>query len=119
MRRRDSTTGSVLSYIYADLIVPAIVDAYREYYGTTFAAILSGMILVSTVLTGVVMHLLFLGLGLIPAPSSVQIAEVRIEMNYKMALNVFTTGLFLFLYWLHCSDPAEGGGHGEHARTAD
>ena len=112
--------GSVLSYIYADLIVPPIMDAYREYYGTTFASILSGMIFVAAVLTGVVIHFLFLGAGLIPAPSSVQIAEVRIEMNYKMVLNVLATALFLSLYWLHRSEPADsGGGHGEHAGTAD
>jgi hypothetical protein len=112
--------GSVLSYIYADLIVPPIVDAYREYYGTSFAAILSLMIFVSAVITGVFVHFLFLGVGLIPPPSSVQIAEVKIEMNYKMVLNVLATGLFLFLYWLHRTDDvSEGGSHGEHAHGAD
>jgi hypothetical protein len=112
--------GSVLSYIYADLIVPPIMDAYREYYGTTFAAILSGMIFASAVLTGVVIHFLFLGAGVIPDPSGVQIAEVKIEMNYKMVLNVLATGFFLFLYWLHRSESVgDEGGHGEHAHTAD
>ncbi|WP_276249039.1 permease [Haladaptatus sp. YSMS36] len=111
--------GSVLSYIYADLIVPPIMDAYREYYGTKFAAILSGMIFVSAVLTGVVIHFLFLGAGVIPDPSSVQIAEVKIEMNYKMVLNVLATVFFLFLYWLHRSDSIGDKEHGEHAHTAD
>jgi hypothetical protein len=111
--------GSVLSYIYADLIVPPIMDAYREYYGTTFAAILSGMIFVSAVLTGVVIHFLFLGTGLIPDPSSVQIAEVNVEMGYKLVLNVLATALFLLLYWLHRSESvgAEGGRGAHH--TAD
>ena len=111
--------GSVLSYIYADLIVPPIMDAYREYYGTKFAAILSGMIFVSAVLTGVVIHFLFLGAGVIPDPSSVKIAEVKIEMNYKMILNVLATVFFLFLYWLHRSDSIGDEEHGEHAHTAD
>ncbi|WP_135302596.1 permease [Haloarcula amylovorans] len=110
--------GSVLSYIYADLIVPPIMDAYRDYYGTTFAALLSGMIFVAAVLTGIIIHFLFLGMGLIPDPSSVQIAEIKIEMNYKMVLNVLATGLFLFLYWLHRSESA-GSGQGEHAHMAD
>ena len=110
----------MLSYIYADLIVPPIMDAYREYYGTKFAAVLSGMIFLSAVLTGVVIHFLFLGAGLIPAPSSVQIAEVKIEMNYKMVLNVLATAFFLFLYWLHRSESVgDEGGHDEHAHTAD
>ncbi|WP_232688751.1 permease [Halobacterium zhouii] len=110
--------GSVLSYIYADLIVPPIVDAYREYYGTKFAAVLSGMIFAAAVLTGFVIHFLFLGAGIIPDPSAVTIAEVEIEMGYKLVLNVLATGLFLVLYWLHRSDVAEEG-HGEHAHPAD
>jgi len=112
--------GSVLSYIYADLIVPPIMDAYREYYGTKFAAVLSAMIFVSAVLTGVVVHFVFLVLGIIPDPSSVQVAEVKIEMNYKLVLNVLATGFFLVLYWLHRSDSVGGEGeHGEHAHAAD
>lgn len=111
--------GSVLSYIYADLIVPPIVDAYREYYGTKFAAILSAMIFVVAVVTGFVIHFLFLAFGVIPDPESVQIAEVQIEMNYKLVLNVLATGFFLFLYWLHRTESAGEGGPGEHAHTAD
>jgi len=112
--------GSVLSYIYADLIVPPIVDAYREYYGTKFAAVLSGMIFASAVVTGFALHFLFLAAGLVPDPSSVTVAEVKIEMNYKMVLNVLATALFLLLYWLHRTDSVgEGGSHEDHAHTAD
>ncbi|GAA0243061.1 permease [Halobacterium noricense] len=112
--------GSVLSYIYADLIVPPIMEAYREYYGMTFAAILSGMIFVSAVLTGFVIHFIFLGAGVIPPASSVKIAEVKIEMNYKMVLNVLATVFFIFLYWLHRSESVgDESGHDEHPHTAD
>ncbi|OTF01788.1 permease [Halorubrum sp. SD683] len=112
--------GSVLSYIYADLIVPPIMDAYREYYGIKFAAILSGMIFASAVLTGFVIHFIFFGAGIIPDPSSVQVAEVGIEANYKMVLNVLATIFFLFLYWLHRSESVgDEGSQGEHAHTAD
>nr|WP_245781332.1 permease [Halopelagius inordinatus] len=102
------------------MIVPPIVDAYREYYGTKFAAILSGMIFVSAVVTGVFIHCLFLGAGWIPARSTATIAEVSIELNYKLVLNALATVFFLFLYWLHRSDPTGGeGGHEEHTHTAD
>jgi len=111
--------GSVLSYIYADLIVPPIMDAYREYYGAKFAAILSGMIFVSAVITGFVIHFLFLGLGIIPDPSSVKIAEVKIEANYKMVLNILATGFFAFLYWLHRQDSAGQGDQSMSASTVD
>jgi hypothetical protein len=68
--------------------------------------------------TGVVTHFLFLGAGLVPPASSVQIAEVKIEVNYKMVLNVVATGLFLVLYWLHRSSGMEEGGHGGNVQSA-
>ncbi|WP_435120055.1 permease [Halolamina sp. C58] len=101
--------GSVLSYIYADLIVPPIMKAYDEYYGTKFAAIMSGMIFVTAVVVGFVIHFLFLGLGLIPSRASAQVAEVGIELNYKLVLNVLATVFFLFLYWLHQQEQVDGG----------
>ncbi|WEL25695.1 permease [Haloferax volcanii] len=107
-----------IGFVFAGLIVPPIVDAYREYYGTTFAAVLSGMIFVAAVLTGVVIHFVFLGAGLIPAPESVQIAEVSIEADYKLVLNVFATGLFGVLYWLHRSESVGDDGHGGHGEAA-
>ncbi|GAB3681588.1 permease [Salinarchaeum chitinilyticum] len=100
--------GSVLSYIYADLIVPPIVDAYREYYGATFGAILAVMIFVSAVLTGFVIHFVFLAIGFVPDPSATEVAELSIELNYKLALNVLATALFGVLYWLHRSNSMEG-----------
>ncbi|MFC6797084.1 permease [Haladaptatus sp. DYSN1] len=111
--------GSVLSYIYADLIVPPIMDAYREYYGTKFAAMLSGMIFLAAVLVGVVIHFLFLGLGLIPDPSTAQVAEVKIEMNYKLVLNVLATVVFIALYWLHTRESAGEDAPGGMAHSTD
>jgi uncharacterized membrane protein YraQ (UPF0718 family) len=110
--------GSVLSYIFADLIVPPIMKAYDEYYGTTFAAVLSLMIFVSAVIVGFVVHFLFLGLGLIPSRASAQIAEVSIELNYKLVLNVLATAFFAFLYWLHKQDSVAGGERGEEGHAA-
>lgn len=95
--------GGVLSYIYADLIVPPIVDAYRAYYGSTFAAILSGFIFLAAVLTGVLVHFLFLAVGLVPDPSIAHIAEASIELDYKLVLNALATAVFLGLYYLHRS----------------
>jgi hypothetical protein len=78
------------------------------------------MIFVSAVVTGVVIHFLFLGVGLIQDPSSVQVADVKIKLNYKLVLNVLATAFFLFLYWLHRTESVRGqGGHEEHAHSAD
>jgi hypothetical protein len=95
------------------------MEAYREYYGVKFAAVLSGMIFITAVSVGFIVHFLFLGTGLIPDPQSAQVAEVSIELNYKLVLNVLATGLFFVLYWLHRSEPAGKGGHGGQAQPAD
>ena len=110
--------GAVLSYIYADLIVPPIVDAYREYYGTKFAAVLSGMIFVAAVVVGVAVHFVFTWAGLVPDPSSAEVAELAIELNYKLVLNVLATGLFALLYWLHRAERT-GSQRGQPASMAD
>jgi len=78
--------GSVLSYIYADLIVPPIMDAYRKYYGARFAAVLSLIIFAIAVLTGFVVHFLFLATGSIPTGEAL-VVERSIELNYKAYLN--------------------------------
>jgi YHS domain-containing protein len=93
--------GGVLSYVFADLIIPPLMDAYRGYYGGTFAAVLSGMISVAAVVSGLAVYVVFAGLGLIPPRAGTQIAEIAIELDYKAVLNVLATGLFAFLYYLH------------------
>lgn len=92
--------GGVFSYIYADLIVPPIVDAYREYYGDKFGLILSSIIFIAAIVSGVLTHLLFLSAGLIPT-EAIPIAESSIEMDYKAVLNILATIAFLILYLLH------------------
>jgi len=107
--------GSVLSYIYADLVIPPIMQAYREYYGTTFAAVLSAMIFVAAVVTGVLVHALFGAFGAIPDPSVATVDEISIKLNYKAALNVLATVAFLGLYYLHKSGASDTGhDHGDH-----
>ncbi|MDY6777966.1 MAG: permease [Candidatus Nanohaloarchaea archaeon] len=91
--------GSVLSYIYADLIVPPIMDAYRKYYGTQFALLLSGLIFTTAVITGFIIHFLFLTTGFIPTGSAM-VVDRSIELNYKAVLNSLFTLVFIGLFLL-------------------
>jgi len=93
--------GGVFSYIYADLVVPPIVDAYREYYGDKFGFILAGLMFICAIVAGIITHIIFISLGLIPDPSSISIATNKIELDYKAYLNIFFTGVFLLLFYLH------------------
>lgn len=92
--------GSVLSFIYADLIVPPIMDAYRKYYGASFALILIIMIFFSATVTGFIVHYIFSFANLIPPPVEAMIGK-QIELNYKAYLNAIFGVVFLILYYLH------------------
>lgn len=110
--------GGVFSYIYADLVVPPIVRAYNEYYGKKFGFALSGVIFVSAVVTGIITHLIFSAIGLIPpTPTGGEISGLEIELDYKAVLNGLATILFVALWWLKDvgRDKEENGSHhGEH-----
>jgi len=114
--------GGVLSYIYADLVIPPIMEAYREYYGGTFAAILSVLIFVAAVVTGALLHGVFValhgltGIVFVPDPATVTVTEFHIELNYKAVLNALAVVVFVALYWLHRTgdDAMDGGGSGGH-----
>ncbi|MFB6282999.1 MAG: permease [Halobacteria archaeon] len=93
--------GSILSYIYADLIVPPIMNAYKKYYGTRFAVILILMIFGTAVATGIIIHFVFTGVGMVPPRSSATIVDKSIELNYKAWLNGIFSLVFIGLYYLH------------------
>jgi YHS domain-containing protein len=111
--------GGVLSYIFADLIIPPLMDAYRGYYGGTFAAVLSAMIFVCAVISGLVVYVVFAGLNLIPPHAGTRIAEIAIELDYKAVLNVLATGLFAVLYYLHRDSTMDGSASGGQGSAAD
>jgi uncharacterized membrane protein YraQ (UPF0718 family) len=58
--------GGVMSFIFADLIVRIIDGGYRSCYGLRMAAVLFVSIFVTAVVSGVVIHYVWSGLGLVP-----------------------------------------------------
>jgi uncharacterized protein len=93
--------AGVMAFIFADLIVLPILVAYRKYYGTSFALRITALMFVTMVLAALVIDLLFSGLGLIPSgrPSTSDVFG-SIQVNYKLALNLVATAIFVALMWL-------------------
>ncbi len=83
--------GSVLAFIFADLIIPPIVNAYRRYYGTRMAVVLFLSMFAASVIAGVVVHYLFSGLHLIPPQG--QVGGTAPD-SYTLVLNLLFTPLF-------------------------
>ncbi|WP_227354535.1 permease [Haladaptatus salinisoli] len=83
--------GSVLAFIFADLIIPPIVNAYRRYYGARIAAVLFAAMFVAAVVAGIVVHYLFSGLDLVPPQGAV---GGTAPSEYTVVLNLLFTPLF-------------------------
>lgn len=84
--------GGVLSFIYADLIIPPLVNIYRRYYGPRLAVALFGAIFVGAVVAGVAIHYLMGGLGLIPPDGQ---TGGTLSGEYTLVLNLLFTPVFL------------------------
>jgi len=107
--------GGVMSFIFADLIVPTIDDAYRRYYGLRMAAVLFVSIFLTAVVSGVAIHYLWNGLGLVPAQGE---AGGTAPAGYTTYLNALFTLVFLAEvyvgYWTDRGDADSGGDSGGH-----
>ncbi|ADQ69245.1 permease [Halogeometricum borinquense DSM 11551] len=104
--------GGVMSFIFADLIVPTIDDAYRRYYGLRIAGVLFVSIFATAVVSGVVIHYLWGGLGLIPPQGQVGGTAPR---GYTTWLNAGFTLVFAVQAYLMYSPESEGVSAHEHA----
>ena len=89
--------GGVMSFIFADLIVPNITNAYRKYYGLRMAAAMFISIFLSATLVGVAIHYLWTGLGLVPSPGEVGGTPPH---GYTAYLNAIFGAVFLAQLWV-------------------
>jgi uncharacterized membrane protein YraQ (UPF0718 family) len=104
--------GGVMSFIFADLIVPTITDAYRRYYGLRMAAVLFVGIFVTAVVSGIVIHYTWHGLELVPQPGEV---GGTAPSGYTRYLNAAFTLVLLAQLYLMYGTSADEEAEGAHA----
>ena len=94
--------AGVMAFIFADLIVIPIVLAYRKYYGTRFALQITALMFVTMVIAALIVDVIFGGLGLIPSGPRPSRGDVfgSVKVDYKLALNVLGTAIFVALFWV-------------------
>lgn len=80
-----------MSFIFTDLIVLTIDDAYRRYYNLRLAAVLFVSIFVTAVVARVFIHYAWSGVGLIPPQGE---AGGTAPSGYTLYLNAAFTLLF-------------------------
>jgi len=83
--------GGVLAFIYADLIIPPLVNLYRRYYGTRMAATLFVSLFLAAVVAGVVVHYLMTWAGIVPSQG---VVGGTISNEYTTVLNLVFTPIF-------------------------
>ena len=106
--------GGVMSFIYADLIVPHIVDMYRKYYGLRMAAVLFVSIFGIAAFSGVATHYAFAIANLIPERGA---TAGSVPHLYTTVLDVVFTLVFLAQLYVTYYEP--GGESEEMAAHAD
>jgi uncharacterized membrane protein YraQ (UPF0718 family) len=94
--------AGVLSFLYADLIVLPIILIYRKYYGGRFTLRIALLMFVTMVAAALLVAGAMDLAGLIPSGPRPSRAGIfgSIELNYKFALNVLGTAIFVAMFWL-------------------
>jgi uncharacterized membrane protein YraQ (UPF0718 family) len=101
--------GGVLAFLYADLIVLPLLDAYRRYYGWRMAAYIGVVFYVTMVAAALVMDILFTAAGLVPQPNpNIRADIVNFSLNYTFWLNLIFGALALYFFWLNRRHPMQG-----------
>jgi uncharacterized membrane protein YraQ (UPF0718 family) len=80
--------GGVISFIFADLLIPPILDIYRKYYGGRVALYLAVVSYLAMALAGFLISLAFQALGWVPARHAFNFAQAAPTWNYTTFLNV-------------------------------
>ena len=74
----------LLAFLYADLIVPPLLDVHRRYFGWRVAAYIGGIFFVTMALAALIVYLAFAALGWMPSRDiNVQAEMTQFSLNYS------------------------------------
>jgi uncharacterized membrane protein YraQ (UPF0718 family) len=80
--------GGVISFIFADLLIPPILNIYRKYYGGRVALYLAVVSYLAMALAGFLISLAFKGLGWVPVRRHFDPAQAVPTWDYTTVLNL-------------------------------
>jgi uncharacterized protein len=94
--------GGVLAFIFADLIILPILDIYRRYYGRRMMWFLFATFYATMMIAGLVVELVFQGVGLVPHSRHAKVEMASVNWNYTTVLNIvflLVAALFVWRYF--------------------
>ncbi len=80
--------NSVVSFIFADLIILPILNIYRKYYGNRMAAFNFATFYATMVAAGYLVEIIFGVFDLVPATRNAKVLDAAITFNYTSVLNI-------------------------------
>lgn len=111
--------GGVLAFLYADLIVLPLLDAYRRYYGWRMAAYIAAVFYATMVAAALIMDVAFTAIGWVPPPNpNIRAEMVEFKVDYTFWLNILFAGLAAYLVYLNRTHPIGHGHHHDHQHHA-
>jgi uncharacterized membrane protein YraQ (UPF0718 family)/YHS domain-containing protein len=94
--------AGVIAFVFADLIILPIVNAYRKYYGPRFALLLTAVMFASMVVAALIVDGAFSLLGLVPThrPAVSSVTDRSVTWNYTSVLDIVFAFVFVVLIGL-------------------
>lgn len=97
--------GAIMTFLYADFIVPPALRINARYYGWKFSAYLALVFTVSAIAAGIIVHLLFAALGILPEGAKSLEELSRFSIDYTFYLNIFSLIVAIALFRLKHQQP--------------
>jgi hypothetical protein len=98
--------GGVLAFLYADLIVLPLLDAYRRYYGWKMAAYIFAVFIVTMVAAALIVDAAFNALGLVPMHRDVRVTLPSFAIDATFWLNLGFGAVAVWLWLIDRNAPA-------------
>lgn len=91
--------GGVIAFLYGDLIVLPLIDAYRRYFGLRMALYITGVLFASMAVAALVVDVGFSAAGLVPqASGDIRQQLTHFAIDYTFFLNILFGALALWLF---------------------
>jgi hypothetical protein len=93
--------SGIIAFLYADFVVIPSLRINASYYGWRFAGYLGLVFAGSAIGAGIIMHVLFWFIGLIPEPEAGNVQKLaKFEIDYTFFLNMAAILISVALIWL-------------------
>lgn len=91
--------GAIMTFLYADFLVPPALKINANYYRWRFAVYLGAVFAVAAVITGIIVHGLFAAVGLLPegAKDLGELGTFAIDYTFWLNLLALTVAAVMFV----------------------